>query len=74
MIATLDLKMEQPYSFTATTGVFFSQTFISHSGAVAGQHLSVSELRLRLEEQAGPGELIHHEDGQWYWRISCECR
>ncbi len=60
------LRIEQPYEIQAN-GIWYFQTFISHSGAVGGQHIPKAEVERRLEAQAGPGQLVQIE-GVWHWK------
>lgn len=60
------LRIEQPYQIQAND-IWYFQTFISHSGAVGGQHIPKAEVERKLEAQAGPGELVNIE-GVWHWK------
>jgi hypothetical protein len=61
-------QIEQPYEIQAGD-IWYFQTFLSHSGAVGGQHIHKDEVCRRLEEQAGPGELIQIND-LWHWKLT----
>lgn len=62
------LRIEQPYEIQAGD-IWYFQTFVSHSGAIGGQHIPKAEVERRLEAQAGPGQLIQIE-GAWHWQLA----